>query len=141
MIRSQILVLCIMLISTLAVAEDSVDLPMQWKTGEKMHYEIIKTRQIKQSDKVTDKNITRTDIEIEIFTASDKGYLIGWTYGETRFDDPHLAANPVVQQMGNLLKGLQIILELDSKTAIVGVRNWKEITELSQISSRSSGEV
>ena len=131
MVRRQMLLLCVFLVSTSAVAEDSVDLPLRWKVGDKLHYEIVKTRQRRQDTKITVTGATRTDLEIEVVTVDQEGYLVGWTHGETRFDDPRQAANPVVQQMGRLLKDFHILLQLDSKAVIVGVRNWKELKEKS----------
>src|SRR5262249_3806810 len=39
--------------------------------------------------------------------------------------------NPLVKQMTNLLKGFQIVLEIDSSGSIEGVRNWKELKKRS----------
>jgi hypothetical protein len=84
-----------------------------------------------QGDKVTLKTTTRTDLEIHVVSASKDAYAIAWTSGETRFDDPGQAENPLIQRVANLLKGYRIILELDSRGAIKGVQNWNELREAS----------
>jgi hypothetical protein len=72
---------------------------------------------------------SRTDLEIEVLSTSDEGYVVSWTQGETRFDDPEAANNALVRRMANLLAGYRIILALDPEAAIEEVRNWKELKE------------
>lgn len=124
---ASIALLCSLSFSTFAVAEDSVDLPLRWKTGDKLRYEIVKTRKRSRDDRIALDVTTRTDLDVEVLRADKDGYLIAWTQGETRFDDPRQAANPMVRQMTNLVKGLQTVLEVDSGAVIVGVQNWKEL--------------
>ncbi|MEP6935421.1 MAG: hypothetical protein ABI988_16030, partial [Nitrospirota bacterium] len=62
---------------------------------------------------------------IEVLSANDDGYLVGWTAGKTTFDDPSQAEHSFLGHVVNLMNGLQIILEIDSYGAIQGVQNWK----------------
>src|SRR5207247_977646 len=102
-----------------------------WKKGEKLRFEMVKSRQKVEGAKVTLKVTTRTDLEIEVLSASKDAFLVAWTFGETTFDDPSQAKKPLVQKMTNLLKGYRIVLELDSQAAIKGVQNWRELKEAS----------
>lgn len=112
-------------------ADDSVEVLPRWKKGEKLRYEIVKVRRRSQGDKTTLKSGTRTDLEIEVLNASEDGYVLGWTSGEAKFDDPKQGADPLARAMNNLLKDYRIVLELDSEAAIKGVQNWKEMQKTS----------
>ena len=121
--------LCTLLFFAPAAAEDSVDLPLRWEVGQRLQYEIVKTNRKTRDGKGTFKATTRTDLEIEVLRADADGYLIAWTQGETRFDDPQPAADPMLQRMTNLVRGLRVLLEIDSGANVVGVRNWEELKE------------
>jgi hypothetical protein len=112
-------------------AENSVELLPRWKKGEKLRFEMVKSRQKTQGDKATLKTTTRTDLEIEVLSASKDAFILAWTLGETRFDNPSQAEHRLVQKVANLLKGYRIVLELDSQAAIQGVQNWKQLKEAS----------
>jgi hypothetical protein len=114
-------------VSRVGAAEDTIELLPHWKKGEKLRYEVVKSRQKIQGDKVTAKTSARTDLEIEVLDAGRDGFVLAWTWGETRFDDPAQARNPVLSKLANLAKGTRIVLELDSRARIQGVRNWKEL--------------
>jgi len=121
--------LCALVLSAPAPAGDSVDLPLRWQVGERLQYEIVKSGRKTRDGEATLKATTRTDLEIEVLRADADGYLIAWTQGETRFDDPQPAADPMLQRMTNLVRGLRVLLQIDSEANVVGVRNWKELKE------------
>jgi len=121
--------LCALILSAPAAAEDSVDLPLRWQVGQRLQYEIVKSGRKTRDGEATFKATTRTDLEIEVLRADADGYLIAWTQGETRFDDPQPAADPMLQRMTNLVRGLRVLLQIDSEANVVGVRNWKELKE------------
>jgi hypothetical protein len=104
-----------------------VEVRPKWKVGERHTYERIKSRRRVQAGKES-QSAARTPIEIEVVEAGPKGILLGWTYGESRIDDPVQAANPLVRRMADILKGFRVELELGPDDAsIQGVRNWQEL--------------
>jgi hypothetical protein len=117
--------------SRAAAAEGSVELLPRWKKGETLRFEVVKSRQRAQGEKVTFTGATRTDVAIEVMSAGKDAFVLGWTWGETKFDDPRQAENPVARTMTNLLKGQRIILEVDSRGVIHGVQNWEALKESS----------
>ncbi len=119
--------LCALVLSAPAPAEDSVDLPLGWQVGQRVQYEIVKTNQKTRGGEFTFKATTRTDLEIEVLRADADGYLVAWTQGETRFDDPQPAADPILRRIVNVAQGLRVLLEIDSDANLVGVKNWKEL--------------
>ena len=125
-VRSTILALiCLPLLGLVDVQSHSIEVLPHWKKGDTVHLEITRAR-VKSADgtsTITGK--THTDFTIEVLSANNAGYLVGWTAGETTFDSPFQAEHFFLGQVVNLMKGLQIILEIDSHGAIRGVQNWK----------------
>jgi hypothetical protein len=114
-----------------AEAAGSLEVRPRWETGETARYEMIKTRRKTQGSQVVLNATTRTDIDMEVLGKDDDGYVVAWTLGATRFDDPQQADNPLVKVMSSLLEGQRIVLELDAEAAIIGVRNWNELKDSS----------
>ena len=54
---------------------------------------------------------------------------MAWTLGETTFDDPAQAKEPLLQAVAGMTKGLRTVLELDAKASIRGVRNWTDLRD------------
>jgi hypothetical protein len=112
---------------TAGAAEDSIDLLPRWKQGEKVRYQMVKRRVRMRDGKVVQQNGGRSDLEVEILEARKDGFVVGWTLGETRIDDPKAAGDPLAKRLLNVYKGFQIVIELDSEASIRGVRNGKEL--------------
>ncbi len=125
-VRSTILALiCLPLLGLTDVQSPSIEVLPHWKKGDTVRLEITRAR-VKSADgtsTITGK--THTDFTIEVLSANDDGYLVGWTAGKTKFDSPSQAEHSFLGQVVNLMNGLQIILEIDSHGAIRGVQNWK----------------
>lgn len=115
-----------------AIAEEAVKILPRWKQGEKVRLERIGTRQRMKDGKVTSESAPATTaVELEVLKAMERGYLLAWTWGESKFDNPREASNPFELQMANLLQGLRMVIEVDSDGAIGDVRNWRELKSTS----------
>ncbi|RPH76162.1 MAG: hypothetical protein EHM80_15195 [Nitrospiraceae bacterium] len=125
-VRSTILLLISLpLLGLVDVPSHSVEIFPHWKKGDRVHLEITRAR-VKSADgasTITGK--THTHFTIEVLSANDDGYRVGWTAGETIFDSPSQAEHSFLGHVVNLMNGRQIILEIDSHGAIRGVQNWK----------------
>ena len=125
-VRSIILALiCLPLLGLADVQSQSVEVIPHWKKGDTIHLQINRARVKSADGRSTITGKTHTDFRIEVLSADDDGYLLGWTAGKTTFDSPSQAEQSFLGQVVNLMNGLQIILEIDSHGAIKGVRNWK----------------
>lgn len=113
-----------------ALGDESITLLPHWKHGEKRRFDMVKRSQRLQEGRVLSKAGHRTSVDIEVLEAGVKGYAIGWTFGETTFDDPKLGEDPIAWQMANLMKGFRIVFELDSGGSVLRVRNREEVVEL-----------
>ncbi len=103
-----------------------VALMPHWKKGETRRYTMVKGRRKTQGATVVSGKGT-TPIRIEVLDANDAGYLIGWTAGETRLEDPDQAADPFARAMVDITKDVTIVLQLDSRTRLTGIRNWRQL--------------
>ncbi len=125
-VRSIILALiCLPLLGLADAQYHSVEILPHWKQGDRVRLEITRAR-VKSADgtsTITGK--THTAFTIEVLSAHDNGYLVGWTAGKTTFDSPSQAEQSFLGQVVNLMNGRQIILEIDSHGTIRGVQNWE----------------
>jgi len=127
-VRSTILTLISLpLLGLIDVPNHSIEVLPHWKKGETFRLEVTRARVKSADGKSTITGKTHTDFTIEVLSANDDGYHVGWTAGETKFDSPSQAEHSFLGQVVNLMNGLQIILEIDSHGAIRGVQNWKEL--------------
>src|SRR3979409_2260344 len=127
-VRSTILVLISLpLLGLIDAPNHSIEVLPHWKKGETFQLEVTRARVKSADGKSTITGKTHTDFTLEVLSANDDEYLVGWTAGETTFDSPSQAEHSFLRQVVNLMKGLQIILKIDSHGAIKGVQNWKEL--------------
>ena len=125
-VRSTILVLISLpLLGFTDIQSYSIEVLPHWKKGDTVRLEITRARVKSANVKSTITGKTHTDFTIEVLSANDDGYRVGWTAGKTTFDSPSQAEHSFLGHVVNLMNGLQIILDIDSHGAIRGVQNWK----------------
>lgn len=115
--------------ASLSNAAQSVSLVPKWQPGDKLRYEMVRTRERSQKSEPARKGGARTDFGVEVLSASKTGFVLAWTWGETRIDDPDLASNLAARKMANLMNGVRMILDVDPDGAFRGVQNWEELKE------------
>ena len=117
-----------------------VDIVPHWQIGEKRVLELVKGRERREGEQPVLKGTTRTEITILVLDANTDGYVLAWTFGETRFDDPTQANNPLVRAVWNILKGLTVNMSVDSFGSITRVVNWEEMSRATEEPLRISSE-
>jgi hypothetical protein len=126
--RSIILLLTSLPLLGLAYVQNhSIEVLPHWKKGDTVHLEIMRARVKSADGKSTITGKTHTDFTLEVLSANDNGYLVGWTAGKTTFDTPSQAEHSFLGQVVNLMSGRQIVLTIDSHGAIRGIQNWQEL--------------
>lgn len=105
----------------------SIQVLPHWNKGDLFGLAITRTREKSVDGKSTVMGTTRTPFTIEVLSADRKGYLVGWTAGATTYGSPEPGAPSILRQIADVMKGQQIVLEIDSHGAIMGVRNWREL--------------
>ena len=103
---------------------DSVDLPLDWKVGDKHRIELIKDRERFRGGKKSTSRMV-VPIEIEVMRHREDGYTVRWTYGKATVSGP--GTNPIVERIVNLSQGMHVDLRTDSLGSVVGVENPAEL--------------
>jgi hypothetical protein len=107
--------------------EVSLELKPTWIKGDTRQIEIVKQRtKTDQSGTKTDES-SRTDVEITVLDAGTDGYVLRWKFGETTFDNPALASDPMVSHLAALNNGLSVEYETDQTGSFLQLRNWQEV--------------
>lgn len=107
----------------------ALNLMPRWETGEKHRYEMVKTRLKQEGDRVTLNATSITPISLEVLEAGQRGYLIRWVMGKTQVQNPEQTIDPLARTISRLIEDIQILLELDPKGKVLGVRNWVAVQE------------
>jgi hypothetical protein len=113
--------------STQADDTKPVELLPGWKKGDKFKYDVRKSQLREANGKVVRKVGVKFPVEVEVIESGAKGHVMRWTQGETTFDDPKVAENPLVKAMMKLTNGMVLELEVDSDGELHGIRNWKDL--------------
>ena len=107
-------------------AARAVEILPHWKKGEVFSLHISRAREKFADGTSTISGKTRTDFRLEVLHADERGYLIGWTAGDTTFDVPP-SSESFLRQVVGLMKDMRIVLQIDPHGTITGVQNWKEL--------------
>lgn len=104
-----------------------VEIVPRWKAGETRTYERVKSRRRTRGGKEVSKGSGRGVVEVTVVEANEDGYLVRWSLGETKPDDPRAARDPMVREVSKIVDGMAVVLEVGRDASISGVRNWKEL--------------
>lgn len=121
-----LVILCLPLAGFDDLTRHSVEILPHWQKGDSFDLTITRAREKSGDGQSTVSGTTRTHFTIEVLRSDDKGYLVGWTAGETTFEAP-VPSESFLRQVVGLMKGMQIVLQLDERGTIRGVQNWKEL--------------
>lgn len=108
------------------IATRPIEILPHWKKGDVFSLTITRTREKFTNGTATVSGKTRTQFRLEVLQDNDEGYLVGWTAGETTFDVPP-PSESFLRQVVDLMKGMQIVLQIDPYGTITGIQNWKEL--------------
>lgn len=121
------LLLCLPLVGFDDLTHHEVEIVPHWKKGDSVDLTISRARQKRSADgRLTLSGKTHTRVTLEVLDTDQMGSLIGWTGGDTTFEDP-APSESFLRQVVGLMKGMQIVLRLDKHGAITGVQNWQEL--------------
>ena len=121
-----LMLLCVPLLGSSDATHRSVEILPHWKKGDSFTLTIARAREKSVDGQSTVSGRTRTHFAIEVLRADDKGYLVGWTAGETMFEVA-VPSESFLRQVVGLMKGMQIVLQLDERGTIRGVQNWEAL--------------
>ncbi|MBX3333801.1 MAG: hypothetical protein KF876_06740 [Nitrospira sp.] len=107
-------------------AAQSVEIIPHWRTGDRVELMVTRIREKSLDGRSTRSGKTYTRFSLEVLRAGPEGYLVGWTVGATTFEVP-APSESILRQVVGLMQGLQVLLQIDSRGAIIGVQNWESL--------------
>ncbi len=121
-----LVVLCLSLAGFDNRTRSSIEIIPHWMKGDSFTLTIARAREKSVGGQSIVSGKTRTHFTIEVLRADDTGYSVGWTAGDTTFETS-LPSETFLRQIVDLMKGKQIVLQVDARGTITGVQNWKEL--------------
>lgn len=104
----------------------SVEILPHWKKGDSFVLTITRAREKSVDGQSTVSGKTHAHFTVEVLRADNKGYLVGWTAGDTTFE-ASVPSETFLRQVVGIMKGKRIVLQIDERGAITGVENWQEL--------------
>ncbi len=127
------IVFCAFVFTSSGFGQEILDLPIHWKTGDSIKYEIVKSSQRMEDGRTMYEEESFSYLDIEVLSAGREGYLLAWTIDKVDLGMPLDLDNPNVKRSLERLKnggnGWRVIIQLDSTAAIIDVKNWRELKE------------
>lgn len=106
--------------------QQQVTIVPHWAKGDQFELVLTRTREKAVDGQSTRSGKTETHVTLEVLKADRDGYLVGWTTGDTTFEVP-APSESLLRQVVGLMKGLQIVLQINQQGTITGVQNWNEL--------------
>jgi hypothetical protein len=121
-----LVILCLPLSGFEDLTHHSVEILPHWKKGDSFELTVTRAREKSLDGQSNVSGKTRTNFIVEVLRADNKKYLVGWTAGDTTFESP-APSDFFLRQVVNVMKGKQIVLQIDERGTITGVQNWKDL--------------
>jgi hypothetical protein len=99
-----LVVLCLPLSGFDDLAHHSVEILPRWKKGDSFALTITRAREKSVDGRSTLSGKTRTHFTVEVLRADGKGYLVGWTAGDTTFETS-LPSETFLRRVVDVMKG------------------------------------
>lgn len=125
-VRAVLLIALCLPLSSFDNTNHVVEILPHWKRGDSFDLTITRVREKSVDGRSTLTGKTHTRFAVQVLSAHTDGYLLGWTAGDTTFEDPS-PSESFLRQVVGLMKGMQIVLILDRQGTIRGVQNWEAL--------------
>jgi hypothetical protein len=116
------------LASSPTAAGEDVTLALREKKGQRVQYQVVRTKALALAGKPEQKTVARSVVTIEVLERTGDTYVIAWTLSNIQFDDAK-QADLLTQKLFSLDKGFRIVMELKEGGDITGLRNWQDLQE------------
>jgi len=113
-----------------AVAEP-VPIAPKFRAGQVLLLDMKNTREDNRAGRPT--GTSKIPITLKILKADANGFVVDWISGETRFEDPAQASNPIFQFASKTLKDLHMEAILNSRGAFQRLRNQADVEAKMQL--------
>ena len=111
-------------IASQAYAQDISIVPML-RAGDSFQLDVIRIRENSAQPQQNGKSTTRVDVRV--LSSGADGSLIEWVPGATVFDNPQVAANPLLGFAAQALRDIRFQLNLNADGELQGLANQAEV--------------
>jgi hypothetical protein len=87
--------------------------------------EVTRTRE--NSSRPQQNGTSRTVVDVAVIAATPQGFTVDWKPGETRFDNPQLAQDPLITAALGAVQNIQFRLTLNAEGEFIGLANEAEV--------------
>lgn len=115
---------CLTALGQIDMTDSTVQVITYWDEGEKRNYTVTLEKIILKEADTLLKELTKYDVEVAVLKADDTSYTIQWDYNNFTSD----SQNPIMQKLVRIRNNLKVVFKIDEFGAIMGVVNWKEIS-------------
>lgn len=106
---------------------DTVDVRPHWSQGQEMHYLLEQTRQRSNGGHTVVNVQARTPVDLAVLQVSQDGYVLRVRYGQTLINPADAPGVNLMQRMSDLMRGVDVEVDVDPNGRIVDVRNWQQV--------------
>jgi hypothetical protein len=119
----------LLLVGVLAIASQAhaqdISIVPTLRAGDSFQLEVIRIRENSAQPQQNGKSTTR--VNVLVLSSSADGSVIEWVPGATVFDNPQVAANPVVGFAAQALRDIRFQLNLNADGELKGLANQAEV--------------
>lgn len=108
--------------------DDAFPIAPRWRVGERVHYEMQRTRERNQDDGNMPQPEVLIDVELEVLEADEDGYVLAWTERIRKFEAPGPGGD-VARRLAKLFDNYRLLLRVDRWSAIEGVENLDDVQQ------------
>ena len=123
-------IVSLLILIQVAVAQP-VTIAPKFRVGQVLQLELKKTREDNRAGRLT--GTSRTPITLRVLKADANGFVVDWIPGETKFEDPAQASNPILQFASKILKDVHMEAMLNSSGAFQRLRNQTAVEAKMQV--------
>ena len=107
-----------------AHAQDITVMP-NLREGDTFQVELTRTRQ--NTTRPQQNGESRTVVTVQVISSSPDGTLLDWAPGETEFDNPLMAGDPLIANASEAIRGIHFRLMLNAEGELTGLANEDEV--------------
>ena len=123
-------IVSLLILIQVAVAQP-VTIAPKFRVGQVLQLELKKTREDNRAGRLD--GTSRTPVTLRVLKVDANGFVVDWIPGETKFDDPAQASNPILEFASKILKDVHMEAMLNSSGAFQRLRNQTDVEAKMQL--------
>jgi hypothetical protein len=109
-----------------AASAQDIEIAPRLRAGDTFRLEIVRVRENSQQPQLNGRSTTPVDVLVDSVTTT--GMTLEWTQGPTTFENPQVAADPLLAAASNAVRGIKLRITLSADGEYTGLANEAEVT-------------